>query len=402
MINDSDSVLQNFQFSRGKNLSDPSSVRVLCLILTSPKYIHTRAKAVHETWAPQCDRHFFITEYFGNNITSKQINVTEQIPIAPIKNITAGYDHLTQKSTLAFLFAYENYLNDFDWFVKADDDTYVIVEHLKTFLNEQNPSEPVTFGYNFKIHVPKGYHSGGASYVLSRESLQRFYEAHKDPTSNCRKDGGSEDVEIANCLRTKGVYPGKSLDKQNRELFHPLSFTDHFRGLFPDWLETYAENPPQNNYNCCSDQTISFHYVRPEEQYLIKNHNQIISPRICCLILTTPKNFLTRAKAINETWAPRCDRYVFVTEYPREEMTAEQISFTEQIPIAPIKGIVPGYEHLTQKSVLAFLYAYENYLNDFDWFIKADDDTYLIIEHLKKFLSKQNSSEPITFGYNFK
>ncbi|CAF0795775.1 unnamed protein product [Rotaria sordida] len=262
-------VLQNFQFSRGKNLSDPSSVRVLCLILTSPKYIHTRAKAVHETWAPQCDRHFFITEYFGNNITSKQINVTEQIPIAPIKNITAGYDHLTQKSTLAFLFAYENYLNDFDWFVKADDDTYVIVEHLKTFLNEQNPSEPVTFGYNFKIHVPKGYHSGGASYVLSRESLQRFYEAHKDPTSNCRKDGGSEDVEIANCLRTKGVYPGKSLDKQNRELFHPLSFTDHFRGLFPDWLETYAENPPQNNYNCCSDQTISFHYVRPEEQYLM-------------------------------------------------------------------------------------------------------------------------------------
>ncbi|CAF0970060.1 unnamed protein product [Rotaria sordida] len=136
--------------------------------------------------------------------------------------------------------------------------------------------------------------------------------------------------------------------------------------------------------------------------YFYKNHNQIISPRICCLILTTPKNFLTRAKAINETWAPRCDRYVFVTEYPREEMTAEQISFTEQIPIAPIKGIVPGYEHLTQKSVLAFLYAYENYLNDFDWFIKADDDTYLIIEHLKKFLSKQNSSEPITFGYNFK
>jgi glycoprotein-N-acetylgalactosamine 3-beta-galactosyltransferase len=84
-------------------------------------------------------------------MTPEQINFAQQIPIAPIKNIKAGYDHLTQKSTLAFLFAYENYFNDFDWFIKADDDTYLIIENLKAFLSEQNSSEPVTFGYNFKV-----------------------------------------------------------------------------------------------------------------------------------------------------------------------------------------------------------------------------------------------------------
>jgi glycoprotein-N-acetylgalactosamine 3-beta-galactosyltransferase len=84
-------------------------------------------------------------------MTSKKLSLTQQLPIAPIKNITAGYEHLTQKSTLAFLFAYENYLNDFEWFVKADDDTYLFVDHLKAFLSEQNPLEPVTFGYNFKV-----------------------------------------------------------------------------------------------------------------------------------------------------------------------------------------------------------------------------------------------------------
>ena len=81
--------------------------------------------------------------------------------------------------------------------------------------------------------------------MLSQEALRRFYEAQTDPKSGCKKDGGSEDVEIAHCLRTKGVYPGKSIDKQNRELFHPLPFATHFKGSFPDWLGSYAENVPQ-------------------------------------------------------------------------------------------------------------------------------------------------------------
>lgn len=124
--------------------------------------------------------------------------------------------------------------------------------------------------------------------------------------------------------------------------------------------------------------------------------------RICCLILTTPKNFLDRAKAVNETWGPRCDRYLFISEYVHHNLTRQQNEIAKTLPIAPIENIISGYAHLTQKMTSAFLFAYENYFNDYDWFVKADDDTYLIIENLKAFLIKQNSSEPITFGYNFK
>jgi len=102
------------QLQRSENYSHTPSPRTLCLILTSPKYFPTRTKAVHETWGPRGDRHFFITEYPENDMTSDQFNIKNQISISPVKNITLGYDHLTQKSKLAFLFAYENYFNNFD------------------------------------------------------------------------------------------------------------------------------------------------------------------------------------------------------------------------------------------------------------------------------------------------
>ena len=124
--------------------------------------------------------------------------------------------------------------------------------------------------------------------------------------------------------------------------------------------------------------------------------------RLCCLILTAPKYLTTRAKAVNATWAPRCDRYFFITELPRKNMTLEQIQISDRLPVAPISNLISGYDHLTLKTTLALLYLYEHHWDEFDWFVKADDDTYLLVEHLKAFLSKQKSSEPVTFGHNYK
>jgi len=130
------------QFHSSIQISHSNKTRICCLILTTSNYFQTRARAVNQTWAPRCDKYFFISE-----------QQTSQLPILPIKNLTNGYQHLTKKSTLAFFYVYEHFFQYFDWFVKADDDTYIFVENLRSFLGKQNPSRPISFGYNYKVRI---------------------------------------------------------------------------------------------------------------------------------------------------------------------------------------------------------------------------------------------------------
>ena len=75
-----------------------------------------------------------------------------------------------------------------EWFLKADDDTYTIVENLRLLLLNKNHSDPIFFGHKFKPYVEQVCFafvlyggssssllsfSGGAGYVLSREAMIR-------------------------------------------------------------------------------------------------------------------------------------------------------------------------------------------------------------------------------------
>ena len=91
-------------------------------------------------------------------------------------NVTEGRENLWAKTRNAFKYVHQHHLDEFDWFVKADDDTYMIIDNLRYMLKDFNPRDPYYFGRKFKPFVKQGYMSGGAGYVLSKEALKRFVE----------------------------------------------------------------------------------------------------------------------------------------------------------------------------------------------------------------------------------
>ena len=112
-------------------------------------------------------------------------------------NISESRDHLWKKTKNTMTHVYTNHINEGDWFLKADDDTFVIVENLRYMLHQYSTDFPIYFGFKYKSIVPEGYMSGGAGYVLSKEALKRFVEkALPDPRMCSSSDSGVEDVEM--------------------------------------------------------------------------------------------------------------------------------------------------------------------------------------------------------------
>lgn len=187
-------------------------VRVLCWVMTGPANHQKRAQHVKNTWGKRCNTLLFMSSEEDSSLPTVALPVGE------------GRDQLWAKTREAFRYIWANYRHQADWFMKTDDDTYVVLENLRYLLSTYNTSQPIWFGHRFKPYVKAGYLSGGAGYVLSKESLRRLAQQGLTDESKCSSQpGGDEDVEMGKCLESLNVTAVDTRDSFGRGRFFPFS-----------------------------------------------------------------------------------------------------------------------------------------------------------------------------------
>ncbi|CAJ1084147.1 glycoprotein-N-acetylgalactosamine 3-beta-galactosyltransferase 1 [Xyrichtys novacula] len=225
--------------------------------MTAPMFLESRTRHIRATWAKRCDKTLYMS------------SVSSAFPTVGL-NVSEGRENLYWKTIEAFRYIHKHHMDDADWFLKADDDTFLVVENLRYLLSKFDKEKPLYMGKRYSPFVNQGYMSGGAGYVISKEALRRFVKGFE--TGECTHFSSIEDMALGKCMETMKVEAADTRDIKGRERFNPyppeLLMTRQLTRSRP-WFLSYDTYETQAGPNCCSDFVVSFHYIKPEQLYVL-------------------------------------------------------------------------------------------------------------------------------------
>lgn len=194
---------------------------VLLGVMTAAKYVDSRAYNVWRTWAHSTPGRVFF--FVSENTTSKY---ADTMPIIRLLGVNDVYP--PQKKSFAMIkWMYDNYLDEFQWFMRADDDLYVRNEKLQSFLRSLDANKAHMIGQaglgkggeygQLSLGAKDNYCMGGPGVILSREALRAVGPHLEECLAELAT--GHEDVELGRCVR-KYVGITCTWNYEMQTLFH--------------------------------------------------------------------------------------------------------------------------------------------------------------------------------------
>lgn len=106
-------------------------------VMTAAKYLDTRAKAVYNTWGRQVPGKVMFY--------SSEVSYSKFVPLVALKDVDDRYP--PQKKSFEMLkHIHDNFIDQYEWFLRADDDVYIRTDRLEHLLRSVDSRKPWFIG----------------------------------------------------------------------------------------------------------------------------------------------------------------------------------------------------------------------------------------------------------------
>ena len=146
-------------------------------VLTSQMYLPTRAKAIYDTWSSDVSMLVF---FVGEDCIVPPDLI--HLPVVKLKKVPDGVYPPLKKAFAVMQYMYDHFVNDYDWFIRADDDVYIRGRKLMDLLNAMDANEIISLGRagegrtddmdRLQLLKHERYCMGGPGMVFSRGTMQ--------------------------------------------------------------------------------------------------------------------------------------------------------------------------------------------------------------------------------------
>lgn len=170
-------------------------------VMTAEQLVETRAKAVYDTWGKNVPG---TLTFFSSGETGKTLG----LPVVTLPSVDDTYPPL-KKSLMMIKYMHDFHIDEYEWFMRADDDVYVRNDRLVEFLHSLNSSDDIHLGHAgigakeelgmLSMNLGDNYCIGGPGVILSRSVLKKVaphleHCLETAPTTH-------EDIEVGRCIQ---------------------------------------------------------------------------------------------------------------------------------------------------------------------------------------------------------
>ena len=160
-----------------------SKIRILCIVSTTQEHVNSaHVQIVNATWGRKCSKILFVlcpSEFHEGYI---DICAFRYLNSTLIGEVVFTLYHLYKN----------NLMKDFDWILKVEDTTYVVMENLRYMLSHRTNQRPSYISFSDSAI--------DTEYILNRQGLKRLIENGYEK-GLCAMGGRNQNLIIRDCVK---------------------------------------------------------------------------------------------------------------------------------------------------------------------------------------------------------